>query len=179
MLEFKIEKLEEVSSTNTLLRKRAEQGAAEGLVLTADYQTEGRGKPGREWVSPRGKNLLFSLLLRPAFSPAKAPLMTQLACRSVAKVLERHYQLVPVFKRPNDILINGKKICGILIEALSKSDHVESLVIGIGLNVNAEGEELFAGSTSIKAETGKSIDRDLLLDQLLRELKSDILAFDR
>jgi BirA family biotin operon repressor/biotin-[acetyl-CoA-carboxylase] ligase len=141
----------------------------------AEHQTQGRGKWGRQWSSPPGKNLLFSLLLYPRLKASHAPLLTQIACRSVAKVLERKFKLQPTFKRPNDVLIRGKKICGVLIEAQGRANgDLESLVIGIGLNVNASPEELVPGATSIREETGRKQARQALLGALLRQLARDL-----
>ena len=142
MIRFQVEKLTEVTSTNTLLLERARQGASEGLVILSDHQTAGRGKPGRQWLSPRGKNLLCSILLRPPLSPAQAPMLTQVACRAVAKVLKEKYDIVSEFKRPNDVMVGSQKICGILTEALSSSAKLEAVVVGIGLKVNAEASGL-------------------------------------
>ena len=142
MLKFTIEKIEEVASTNTLTLDRARQGGSEGLVIVAAHQTAGRGKPGRQWLSPAAKNLLCSILLRPPLSPAQAPMLTQIACRAVAKVLKEKYAIASEFKRPNDVLVGSRKICGTLTEAISSPSKLEAVVIGIGLNVNAEGSEL-------------------------------------
>jgi biotin-[acetyl-CoA-carboxylase] ligase BirA-like protein len=143
---FTIRHFKELRSTNTHLQKLAAEGAEEGLVIVADYQTEGRGKPGRQWISPAGKNLLFSVLLRPPISQAEAPMITQIACRSVAAILKNEFGLDPAFKRPNDILINGKKICGVLTESSSSLTQLKSVIIGIGLNVNATADELVSSN---------------------------------
>ena len=173
MLPFQIHRFNEVSSTNTLAKKFAAEGAAEGTIIVAEHQSEGRGKPGRTWESPPGKNLLFSLILRPTLSAAEAPLLTQIACRSIAAVLRNQYGLKPVFKRPNDVLVDGKKICGILTETSSSGRKLEAVVVGIGLNVNASGPGLFPGSTSIREETGTETDRTTLLDHLLVQIEID------
>lgn len=173
-MKFQIKRFSEVSSTNTLAREFAEKKFKEGLVLVADYQTEGRGKPGRKWVSPPGKNLLFSVLIRPPLAPAAAPMLTQIACRSVAKVLKKDLGIDSAFKRPNDILVRGKKICGVLVESVSNTRKIESVVIGIGLNVNAAAAELVEGAVSLKEIKGKEIDRGRLLESLLARLKDDL-----
>ena len=167
-------RIETVPSTNSVLLEKAAQGAAEGLVIYTDYQTAGRGKPGNKWFSPKGKNLLFSVLLRPPVSAAKAPLITQIACRSVARVLKERFKIAADFKRPNDLLVGGRKICGTLVEASSRGTKVEAVVIGIGLNVNAEGRELFRGSTSLKTLLKETIDLEPLLVQILNQLSEDI-----
>ena len=174
-MKFQIKRYKEISSTNNLAKEYAAKNLGEGLVITADYQTEGRGKPGRKWISPPGKNLLFSLLLRPPMPPHRAPLLTHIACRSVADVLKRKYGLASTFKRPNDILVRGKKICGVLVEASSGSNgRLESAVIGIGLNVNAQIGDLPDGATSMKEIQGKIFDRRKILRDLLAQLKKDL-----
>ena len=174
-LRFSIQRFRKASSTNTMACRRASEGASEGLVLVADYQTEGRGKPGRKWISPSGKNLLFSLLLRPPIMARQAPLLTQVACRSVASVLRRKYGIASTFKRPNDILVHGKKICGILVESSSRpSGRLESAVIGIGLNVNAGFRELIPDAISMKALKNREYNRQKLLKEMLTQLKRDL-----
>ena len=170
MIRFQIEKLGEVSSTNTLLLERAKQGAPEGLVLTARSQTAGRGKPGRQWISPVGKNLLFSILLRPPLSPAQAPMLTQIACRAVAKVLKEKYDITSEFKRPNDVMVGSKKICGTLVEAITSQSKLEAVVIGIGLNVNAAVSDLPPDGVSMGATKGLDYSIDEVLSYLLDEL---------
>ena len=174
MIQFKIHHIPEVDSTNTVALQEARQGTHEGLVITSDHQTEGRGKPGRQWLSPAGKNLLCSILLRPPLSPAQAPLLTQVACRAVAKVLKEKYDTVSEFKRPNDVMVGPRKICGILVEALSSTSKLEAVVIGIGLNVNAEASELPREGVSMKMITGKSYSRDDVLEHILKELSNRI-----
>lgn len=174
MLEFQIEHHKELPSTSTLLLNYAREGRAEGLVITADFQTEGRGKPGRTWVSSKGKDLLFSVLLRPAIPVNQSPILTQIACRSVASALRALYSLEPDFKRPNDLMIHGKKICGILTEALSDPGDLHAVVIGIGLNVNSTAEELLPTATSLFIETGKPQNREGLLAAILDQLREDV-----
>jgi BirA family biotin operon repressor/biotin-[acetyl-CoA-carboxylase] ligase len=174
-MQFQIQSFKELSSTNSLALDYAAKGASEGLVIVADYQTNGRGKPGRKWVSPRGKNLLFSILLRPPISPSKAPSITQIACRSVAKVLKCQYEIPCTFKRPNDVLVKGKKVCGILAESSSRSNgDLEAVVVGIGLNVNAGLEELVPEATSLKELTAREYSREKLLRKILAQLKLDL-----
>ena len=178
VLPFKIHRFKQIDSTNSALLRAAEEGAPAGSVFVADYQTKGRGKWGRNWVSPRGKNLLFSLLLRPSLKASEAPFLTQVVCRSVAKVLQKEYGLTPAFKRPNDVMIKGKKICGVLVEARGRmSGTLESLVIGVGVNVNALSEELVEGATSVREETGEKVSRKALLKALLAQLKRDLTCY--
>ncbi|MFH0984087.1 MAG: biotin--[acetyl-CoA-carboxylase] ligase [Candidatus Omnitrophota bacterium] len=170
MIQFKIQHIPEVSSTNTLALDAARQGEPEGLVIISDHQTEGRGKPGRQWLSPMGKNLLCSILLRPPLSQAQAPILTQVACRAVAKVLKEKYAIASEFKRPNDVMVGSRKICGTLVEALSSPSKLEAVVIGIGLNVNAEMSELPQEGISMKIMTGTSYAIDEILGHILDEM---------
>lgn len=170
---FQIQKFAELESTNTIAQKMAAEGSPEGLVIIADYQTGGRGKPGREWVSPRGKNLLFSLLIRPKIAISKAPLITQIACRSVANVLGQN-GIISTIKKPNDVMVQGKKICGILTESSATQTELQSVIIGIGLNVNAEAVDLIPEAVSMRVISGKAFDLTHLLDQLLEQLKKDL-----
>ncbi len=170
MLQFKIQHIPEVSSTNTVALEAARQGAPEGLVITADYQTAGRGKPGRQWVSPAGKNLICSILLRPPLSPAQAPMLTQVACRAVAKVLKEKYDIASEFKRPNDVMVGPQKICGTLVEAFSSTSKLEAVVIGIGLNVNAEASELPPEGVSMKTLKSTEFPINEILGYILNEI---------
>ncbi len=172
---FKIKHIKETVSTNTLAIQEAKKGAAEGLVIWADHQTGGRGQFERKWISPPGKNLLFSILLRPPITPAKAPIITQLVCQSVLKILRDLYEIESSIKRPNDVLVNGKKICGILTEASTGTNkELEHVIVGIGLNVNALQEELIPEATSVTILKGKTYSRERLLKSLLNQLKKDL-----
>ena len=171
MIPFTIRHIPEVSSTNTVALEAAKQGVPEGLVIIADHQTSGRGKPGRQWLSPVGKNLLCSILLRPPLSPAQAPILTQVACRAVAKVLKEKYDIASAFKRPNDVIVGSQKICGILLEALSTSSKLEAVVIGIGLNVNAEAGGLPSEGISMRILKNTEYSIDDVLSHILDELR--------
>jgi len=174
MIHFQVRHVPEVTSTNTVVLEEATQGATEGLVVLTDHQTQGRGKPGHTWLSPRGKNLLFSALLRPPLRPDQIPLLTQIACRAVAKTLKEHYGIESEFKHPNDVMIGPRKICGTLVEALSTSNKVEAAVIGIGLNVNAESSELPDDGISMKNLTGQTYSIEEILEFILEELSNKI-----
>lgn len=175
---FRLCRFKSVGSTNTLARQLANDGAGEGLVLTAEYQSEGRGKPGRTWLSTKGQNLLFSLLLRPAISPAKAPHLTQIACRSVSAVLKREYEIASTFKRPNDVMVQGRKICGVLTESSSGSNgKLDHVVIGIGLNVNESPSELGPKAICLREVLGKKVKPLSMLNKILRQLRKDLQSF--
>lgn len=175
MIKFHIEHFSELASTSSMVAEQTRHGAEEGLVVWADHQSEGRGKPGHKWQAPKGKDLLFSLLLRPPISPSKAPFLTQIACRSVATVLQSLYSIETVFKRPNDVMIGEKKICGVLVESSSRTqDRIDSAIIGIGLNVNADAEEIFSTGISMKMVNGRDYERQEVLDALLAQLGKDL-----
>lgn len=173
-MKFQIHYFDEVPSTNSTAQEFAGKGAGDGTVITADFQTQGRGKPGRKWISSAGKNLLFSLLLRPPIPVNHAPIITQIACRSVSQVLKDHYKISSRLKRPNDVLVKGKKICGILVESSCKSSRLENVVIGIGLNVNSDAAELLPTATSLSEIKGKELDRGKLLKRILNQLGKDL-----
>ena len=185
-MQFTIQHYPELPSTNDLAKEEARKGAAEGLVIVADHQTAGRGKLERKWISLPGKNLLFSLLIRPSLNASEAPLLTQIACRSVAQVLKKNLEIESTFKQPNDILVAGKKICGILVEASTRANgtipagdspsFIDWAVIGIGLNVNSYPEELAKESTSLAQVLGKDQELQPLLHQILDQLAKDLYA---
>ncbi len=173
--DFSIQHFDEVESTNSLAQDYAAHGAREGLVIVAEYQTGGRGKPGRKWVSPSGKNLLFSIVLRPPITANKAPILTQIACRSVAAVLKKFFAIDSEFKFPNDILVEGKKICGILVESQTGAGNkIENMIVGIGLNINSRAKDLLPEATSIIELTGKEHQKEEVLEEILEQLKKDI-----
>ena len=173
--QFKIQRFRELPSTNTYARKQAALGADEGMVYVANHQTAGRGQFDRTWESPVGKNLLFSILLRPPVSPAHAPIVTQIVCRSVARVLQNHYGISCGIKKPNDVVAKGKKICGILVESSSASPKkVEDVIIGIGLNVNQAPKGIKPAPVAMKDILARDVDPMEVLNRLLEQLKKDL-----
>jgi len=177
MTDFQIEHIDTIDSTNTALLKRASQGAPNGLVLWTDYQTHGRGRFERTWDSPREKNLLFSILLRPQIKAHEAPIFTQIACQSVLATLKT-YGLKPTVKKPNDVLVDGKKICGVLTESVSKSNgEIDYLVIGIGLNVNSDDSELIDGAISMKLILEKDFLIQEIIEKILNNLKNSLDSY--
>lgn len=174
-MKFFIEYHESLASTNSLALDYLRQGRPEGTVIVAEFQTQGRGKPGRKWVSPPGENLLMTVLLKPPVRAHQAPLVTQIACQAVAEVLKSCCGLDPCHKRPNDLLVNGKKISGILVEASSTAGGVvEGIAVGIGLNVNAKARDLIPGATSIFEATGNIRDKKELLEKILEQISKGL-----
>jgi BirA family biotin operon repressor/biotin-[acetyl-CoA-carboxylase] ligase len=149
-------------------RRLAEQGWPEGTVVIAEEQAAGRGRFNRAWISPRGQNLSFSVLLRP--TPAQLPQMNMAATLAVHKAIADATGLVPAIKWPNDVRINGRKASGILIETAIEGEHVQHAIVGIGVNVNfdpSQHPEIAAIATSIFRETGRKSDRTEVLQRLL------------
>lgn len=177
-MNFNIVRYEELDSTNTEARRLSIEGAGQGLVVTAEKQTAGKGRRGRGWESPADENLYFSILLRPEFLPEKAPMLTLLMAYSVAKVLQRKGQPVHI-KWPNDLVMSKKKICGILTEMNLKGSQVEDIIIGVGINVNTMTfpEELQDKATSLRIEMGSEVDREELLGQVLGEFREQYICF--
>ncbi len=161
---FRILWRETVSSTNDELRALAEKGMAEGLILIADEQTAGRGRRGAAWLSPKGENLAFSVLLRPAVPKALWHRLSLATGLAVAEALEAYVPAAEI-KWPNDVRVSGKKIAGILVEA-----GADFVIIGIGINVNSTGfpEELAA--TSLREEFGDERDRAEVLHGVIHRL---------
>jgi len=168
---------QQTTSTNDVAEKFARDGVKEGVVVFAESQSRGRGRLGRSWVSPAGKGLWFSVLLRPDVRPQAATQLVIAAAVGLARAIRQETQCVPEIKWPNDILIRGRKIAGILTELSAELDHVKYLILGIGLNVNLSAQDFLEGwgqtATSLKIETGASVDRAALAAAILQELDRD------
>lgn len=175
-LGYEVRFLNETESTNRDVDAAALAGAAEGLLIIADSQTAGRGRMTRTWFSPAGDNLYFSLLLRPDVGLAVVPSLPLVVGLAVAEaIVACAPALLPKIKWPNDILVNGKKICGILCELQTKKDNVDYVVVGVGINVNLTADqmpvELKERATSILIENGESLKREQLLAAILNRLE--------
>ena len=168
-------------STNRVAMELGFAGEPEGTVVLAEEQTAGRGRAGRTWHSERGTGLYFTLLLRPKLAPAQAPLLTMLAGISAFVAIEKQTGLAPQLKWPNDLLLNAKKVGGILTEMHAEPSAVRFVIVGIGINVNQEKfpSELAAMATSLRKESGKMNYRLELLVRLLTQFESDYNRFLR
>jgi BirA family biotin operon repressor/biotin-[acetyl-CoA-carboxylase] ligase len=170
----------ETESTNIIAREIA-NSVEEGAVVIAESQTGGRGRMGHKWISPEG-GIWLSIILKPRMQPLHAPRITLLAGVSVAKTI-RSYGLPAKIKWPNDVLINGKKVCGILTEIGAEADQIDYIVVGIGIDANVDTEafpEDFRGSsTSLKKELGHEINRTEFLRELLYEFEALYLTFQK
>ena len=165
---------EEVASTQDIARKLAQEGDPGPVAVMALRQTSGRGRSGRSWISPPGKNLALSVLLKPKLAPQEAPLMGLLASLAVAAALDAKGVPSVALKWPNDVLVEGRKIAGILPEASVKGNTMEFVIIGIGLNVNSRFSdfpiELHDSVTSVLLATGEKWDVGDAAHGLLQEM---------
>jgi BirA family biotin operon repressor/biotin-[acetyl-CoA-carboxylase] ligase len=180
---------ETLDSTNDLAKELAARGAPEGTVVVAEAQTGGRGRLGREWDSPPAVGLYVSLVLRPMLPPVDLPQITLTSAVAVVRAVRRVAGVAPGIKWPNDLLLNGKKLGGILTEMETESDRIRHVVVGLGLNVNNPEfpAELAATATSLTLATGGAFSRvhllrawldefDGLYDRFLRQGFAEILA---
>lgn len=168
---------EETTSTNDVADKLGRDGVKEGVVIFAESQSKGRGRLGRNWVSPKGKGLWFSVLLRPPFAPQAATRITVAAATAVCRAVRNKTGLPAEIKWPNDILIRGKKICGILTELSAELEKIKYIILGIGLDVNFNSSDfpppLREIASSIKIESGRAVHRAELAAEILSQLDSD------
>jgi len=167
-LDKKVYYFKEVSSTMDVARKLAQKG--EEAIVIAETQTKGKGRRGRSWYSNRG-GIYFSWILRPTISPSHAHLVNLLAGLSVAITIRKLFNIDTTLKWPNDVLINEKKVCGILAEMEAEADIVKFIILGIGINVNNDISGYIKSATSLKEQFGKNISKKKLFLQLMREIE--------
>ena len=150
---------EKVDSTNNMLRTLAEQGAPEGTLVVAANQTAGKGRRGRSWSAPEGTSIAMSILLRPEFPPERASMLTLVMAMAIARGIREVTGLDAGIKWPNDIVADGKKLCGILTEMSTEMEYIRYVVIGIGINVSMKEfpEELKQKATSLELCLGLSL----------------------
>jgi BirA family transcriptional regulator, biotin operon repressor / biotin---[acetyl-CoA-carboxylase] ligase len=164
-----------LDSTNTTAYQLAAGGAAEGEAIIADAQSRGRGRLERVWQSPPGRNLYVSIILKPPLAPSAAPQITPMAGVAVAELLAPYCPGQVAIKWPNDILISGKKACGILTEMKASSGTVDFVILGIGININMNRDDfdpaLRDTATSLKIETGAVVDRLSIAGRLFESLE--------
>lgn len=160
------------SSTLDIAKQAAKEGVTEGTIVIADHQTAGRGRFGRNWWAPSDSSILLSIVLRPRLEQLRH--LNMAATLAVALSIEKVTGLKPVIKWPNDVLIGGKKVSGILIESEVEEEKVNFVVIGIGLNVNLDpssNPEIAETATSLRAALGKEVSRLEMLCSLLGEFE--------
>lgn len=163
----------ETDSTNTQAKRLGDEGASHGTLVVAEQQTGGKGRRGRSWASPAGSSIYMSILLRPGLMPNQAPMLTLVMAQSVAEAVRIQTGEEARIKWPNDIVINGKKVCGILTEMSTEIQWINHVVIGVGINVNTENfpEELAETATSLYLENGKRQQRSLLIAEVLKQFE--------
>lgn len=164
-----------LDSTNTKAKELAEAGAVEGTVVIADRQNLGRGRLGRAWQSPAGKGLWFTLILRPEILPEFGAQVTLLMGVAVVEALEKVTGVTAKIKWPNDIIVENKKLCGILSELTLTEEGIDYAIVGVGINVNLDREDfkedLAERASSVFLQTGKSWDRDIILTAVLKSFE--------
>ena len=150
----------EIDSTNLWIKRLAKEGAPEGTLALAEFQSAGRGRLGRSWEVPEGTSVMMSILLRPKFEPQYAPMLTLVMGMAVAKAVKKFGFDVSI-KWPNDVVVSHKKICGILTEMGVRDGKIDYAVIGVGINVNIREfpEEMADKATSLYLESGREFDR--------------------
>lgn len=166
-----------IDSTNTKCYELAEKKYPQGTIVVAEGQTKGKGRLSRTWVSPRYKGIYFSVILKPDILPVHVPKITLLAAVSTVSAIRKLTQLPALIRWPNDVLINKRKVCGILTEMNAEADRVNFIILGIGINVTARHSDLPKGTTSLLEEGEKDVSRCQLLRKLLMELESYYALF--
>ena len=169
--------LPETDSTNQQAKRLAEDGAPHGTLVVADMQTAGKGRRGRSWQQKPGEAIAMSIILRPDFAPKYASMLTLAAADSVAKGIEKVTGMSPMIKWPNDVIVNRRKVCGILTEmGMNLEDgSIDYVVVGIGINVNQTEfpEEIRQIATSLRLEGGSGIQRSGLIAEVMRIFERD------
>lgn len=167
---------EEVTSTQDVAEELAKQGAADGTVVIAEEQTKGRGRMGRNWVSPAGGGVYLSIILRPNLTPAQVLQIPLIAAVAASKAIKRVTPLQPKVKWPNDIILGGRKVGGILTETSAEIDRVNYIILGIGINVNTPRsllpESVRGLATSLAEECGEYVPRVRFVQHLLTEFEA-------
>ena len=173
----KIFSFDSLDSTNDCGKVLSANGQPEGSLIITEYQTKGHGRFQRNWISEPGKNLLFSIILKPDLDEKKLHLLTFFLANSIAEVIENLYPLKLMAKWPNDLMINEKKFCGILLESVV-TKKIDTIICGIGINVNQTVfPENLLTATSLKRELHHEIDRLILLKSIIEKLDARYVDF--
>lgn len=170
---------ESIDSTNTKAKELAEEGYPSGVLVVANQQTAGKGRRGRVWISPKGTDIYMTLMMKPDIHPNHASMLTLVAAIALAKGIRRETGEEVQIKWPNDIVLNGKKICGILTEMSVQFDCINHIVIGIGINVHNESfaEEISDTASSLFLESGKHFHRAGIIEAFLEEFEKTYAVF--
>jgi BirA family biotin operon repressor/biotin-[acetyl-CoA-carboxylase] ligase len=170
---------ERLFSTMGTAMELALSGAPEGALIVAEGQTRGKGRMGRLWLSPKYKGIYFSLIIKPKIPPQRTPVLTLISAVSICEGLRQQLGIDAQIKWPNDILLNNKKIGGILTELSAEMDIVHAVVIGVGINVNNDKKTLPYPAGSLKEITGQEVDRLRLLQSILSCFEEKYLHFQK
>jgi BirA family biotin operon repressor/biotin-[acetyl-CoA-carboxylase] ligase len=166
-----------VKSTNDIAHQLAEKGATEGTIVTAEKQTLGKGRLGRSWHSPEKMGIYISIILRPKSTPDKAPGISVMSALAVAEVLKKYCPGKVRIKWPNDVLLDGRKVAGVLTELDAEKNKINHVVVGLGINVNQTAKEFPANirltATSVRIETGRETSRVGLLKETLQVFEKE------
>ena len=170
---------DEIDSTNTQIKRLAEEDAPHGTLAVADYQSRGKGRRGRAWDSPHGSAIYMSILFRPEIRPDRASMLTLVIGLSVTQAIRSNLGLQAQIKWPNDVVLNGKKLVGILTEMSTEVDYINYVVIGVGINVNQKvfDEELKEKATSLMIETGAPVKRSALIAAVMKHFEINYALF--
>ncbi len=170
----------QIDSTNQYAKRIAEEGALDGTLIIADEQTAGKGRSGRHWVTPPGEAIAFTLILRPKLTTDRISMVTLVMGLAVVQAINALYNLGAGIKWPNDAVVNGKKICGILTEMSAEISEIHYIVIGVGINANLMHfpEEIKSIATSLKLELGREVNRAELIARIMEEFERLYAKFE-
>ena len=170
---------EETGSTNVEAKRLAEAGAPHGTLVVADMQTAGRGRRGRGWISPPSTNIYFTLVLKPAFAPDRASMLTLVAAHAITETFRDELGLAAGIKWPNDVVIDGRKTCGILTEMSLEQNDIQYVVIGVGINVRRQefAPEIADRAIALDEVCAEPVDRSRLLAAVMSRFETDYELF--
>ncbi len=170
----------QIDSTNQYAKRIAEEGASDGMLIIADEQTAGKGRSGRHWVTPPGEAIAFTLILRPKLTTDRISMVTLVMGLAVVHAINALYDLKAGIKWPNDAVVGGKKICGILTEMSAEISQIHYIVIGVGINANLTEfpEEIRSIATSLKLQLGHEVNRAELIAKVMGEFERLYTKFE-
>lgn len=171
--------LKETDSTNNDAKRCMEEGGVHGTLIVAERQTAGRGRRGRLWESPEGTAIYMTIGMKPEFAPDKVSRLTLVMALSVAEAIEEQSGLEAGIKWPNDVVVNKRKVCGILTEMILEAEYIRCVVTGVGINVNqtAMPEEIAQTATSLFIEKGEKLSRAALIESVMRHFENNYDCF--
>lgn len=171
--------LKETDSTNNDAKRCMEEGGAHGTLIVAERQTAGRGRRGKLWESPEGTAIYMTIGMKPEFAPDKVSMLTLVMALSVAQAIEEQSGLEAGIKWPNDVVVNKRKVCGILTEMILEAEYIRCVVTGVGINVNQPSmpEEIAQTATSLFIEKGEKLSRAALIESVMRHFENNYDCF--